>query len=106
MKVPSKGNTIEIAPGVRFVERNHSRPFPVYFLEALSEPDVREEVLYGELRRQYRWKARNLVTGAETAYVLTDGLLHYGPTLFQNYLDSEQFWTRPLRSLRLEGGSR
>jgi len=39
MLVKSKGNTVEIAPGVRFVENNHSRG-GVYSLETITEVEI------------------------------------------------------------------
>lgn len=104
MKVPSKGNTIEIAPGVRFVEHNHSKPEPLFYLQALTDPEVGEDVIFGMKCPQYRWKARDLVTGAERNYLVTGGrLIHYAPMLFQTFEDSEEFWRRPFGKKEAEG---
>lgn len=96
MKIPSKGNTVEIAPGVRFVERNHSRPETTYYLETLTEPMEGEITIQGKTYKQYSWKARNLETGHVIDYGITCCLLHYAPMLFQSFEDSEEFWNRPM----------
>lgn len=96
MKIPSKSNTVEIAPGVRFVERNHSRPETTYYMETLTEPKEGAITIQGEIYKQFLWKARDLETGREVDYRITCGLLHYAPMLFQSFEDSEEFWNRPL----------
>ena len=91
MKVPSKGNRIDIAPGVRFVERNRTVG-PVFFLEALTEPECKTVVMDGEECLQYEWTAKDLESGRIVGYIVTEKWLHYGPALFQGYKDSERYW--------------
>ena len=63
MLVKSKGNTVEIAPGVRFVENNHSRG-GVYSLETITEVEIIDNYeINGKSYKQYRWQARNIETG-------------------------------------------
>lgn len=113
IKVPSKGKTIEIAPGVTFVERNHTFG-PVFFLEATSEVTARPDVIDGETCTRYEWTSRLLDVkqiphpgreekvdegyrnriGENIFYSLTDSGLGclYAPTLFQSFEESERFW--------------
>lgn len=91
MLVPSKGHTVKIAPGVRFVERNRSIG-RVFYMKALTEPVCEETFADGRPCLRYRWVARNLETGRKTEYLVTDAYLHYAPALFQNYKESERFW--------------
>lgn len=92
MRVPSsKGRRINIAPGVRFVERNRSVG-PVFFMEALTEPVCKTIVIDGKECLQYKWIAKNLETGEVISFGVTEKWLPYGPALFQSYKDSERFW--------------
>ena len=92
MLVPSKGNTVEIAPGERFVERNHADPQSTYYMEALCEPEVKAVSMFGEEGLRYKWKAKNLATGDTVEFIITDFAMHYGPMLFQTFEDSEESW--------------
>ena len=92
MLVKSKGNTVEIAPGVMFVENNHSRG-RVYLLETITEVDIVDERLMdGKPHRQYRWQARNTETGEIVYYCITEEYRHYGPTLFQSIEAANEYW--------------
>jgi hypothetical protein len=92
MLVKSKGNTVEIAPGVMFVENNHSRG-RVYLLETITEVDIVDERLMdGKPHKQYRWQARNIETGEIVNYCITEEYRHYGPTLFQSLEDGKEYW--------------
>lgn len=91
MKVPSKGHKINIAPGVRFVERNRTVG-PVYFLEALTEPICQTVDIDGEECLKYEWTAKDLETGRIVEYGVMEKWLHYSPALFQSYRDSEKYW--------------
>ena len=92
MLVKSKGNTVEIAPGVRFIENNHSRG-GVYSLETITEVEIIDNYeINGKSYKQYRWQARNIETGEIAFYCITDGYWAYGPTLFQTLEDATAFW--------------
>ena len=92
MLIKSKGNTVEIAPGVTFVENNHSRG-GVCFLETITEVEVIDDYeINGQSHKQYRWQARNTETGETAFYCITEGYLAYGPTLFQTIEDAKAFW--------------
>lgn len=91
MKVPSKGKTINIEPGVRYVERNHSIGH-VFYLEAISEPICKRVIVGGKESLRYSWRAINLETREELEYLITDRCLHYAPTLFKSFEQSERFW--------------
>ena len=93
MKVPSKGNCVDIYPGAKFVESNHARPETTYFMEAISKVESSEVVLYGEKGIQYSWKARDINDGKTVNYLVNDHALQYAPMLFQTFEDSEEFWT-------------
>lgn len=94
MRVPSKGDTVEIFPGAGFVERNHARPDPIFIMEAVTDVEVKEIEMYGEEAVQYRWKARDIQTGHIVEYGVTDIALPYAPMLFQSIEDSALFWIR------------
>ena len=91
MIVHTKGNDVEIAPGVKFVERNHSVG-PVFYEVALTEPTVETTSIDGKECKQFKWIARNTETGEIIDYLITEGVEHYGPTLFQSIDDSEEYW--------------
>ena len=92
MLVKSKGNTVEIAPGVRFIEQNHSFT-SVHFMETITEVTCIEDYeIDGQLHKQYRWRAKNIETNRIANYCITEGYLHYGPTLFQSSEDAKEFW--------------
>ena len=92
MLVKSKGNTVEITPGVKFVEQNHSHG-RAYLLETITLVNVIEDYeVSGKLHKQYRWQAKNIETGEITNYCITEGYEPYGPTLFQSIEDATKFW--------------
>ena len=91
MIVPSKGDKVNIEPGVRFIERNRTVG-PVFYLEALTEPICQTVVINGEECLQHKWMAMDLETGEHVSYGVTDKLPQYGPALFQSYKDSERYW--------------
>lgn len=91
MIVHSKGNDVEIAPGVKFVERNHSIG-PVYFEVALTEPTIGFIMIDGKNHKQIKWTAKNIETGEIIEYGMTEDYEHYSPTLFQSFEDSEDYW--------------
>lgn len=93
MKIKSKVCVIDIAPGVMFVERNHSRG-PIFYLETISDVETIEMEVDGHKYNQYRWTARNTETGQTVRYCVSDYLPHYGPTLFQSYEESQTFWKK------------
>lgn len=93
MLVKSKVSVIDITPGVMFVERNHSRG-PIFYLETISEVEVSTIEAEGQKYNRYRWTARNTETGHIISYCISDYLPHYGPTLFQNYEESQSFWKK------------
>lgn len=90
--VPSKGNPILVAPGVRFIERNHSDPASAYYMEAIEGARVKPCTLFKENGLQFTWRARDTETDRIVDYGVIDIALHYGPMLFQNFEDSEKFW--------------
>lgn len=91
MQVQSKGNVVEIAPGLQFVEQNHSYG-AIYILETISEVEVTEREFYGRLCKQYVWNAKNINNGSVIQYCITEGYESYGPTLFQTPEDAKDFW--------------
>lgn len=91
MIVPSKGDKVNIKPGVRFIERNRTVG-PVFYLEALTEPVCQTVVIDGEECLQYKWMAMDLETREHVSYGVTDKMPQYGPALFQSYKDSERYW--------------
>ena len=92
MLVKSKGNTVEITPGVKFVEQNHSHGRE-YLLETITLVNIIEDYkVSGKLHKQYRWQAKNIETGEITNYCITEGYEPYGPTLFQSIEDARKFW--------------
>jgi hypothetical protein len=92
MFVKSKGNTVEIVPGVKFVEQNHSRG-RAYLQETITEVNVTEDYeIDGKHHKQYQWQARNIETGEIVDYCITEGYEPYGPTLFQSIEEAKAFW--------------
>ena len=92
MLVKSKGNTVEISPGVRFVEKNRSRGV-AYSLETITEVNIVDDHLIGgKPHKQYCWQARNTETGEIVNYCITEEYRHYGPTLFQSLEDADEYW--------------
>lgn len=91
MLVKAKGSIVEIAPGVRFVEKNYSRG-KAYLLEAISEVNIIEDYeINGEHCKQYHWEAIDIETGEQVHYCITERYEPYGPTLFQSIEDADAF---------------
>ena len=92
MLIKSKGNTVEIAPGVKFVENNHSLGV-VYHLETITEVDITDNhIIANKPCKVYRWQARNTETGEIIDYGINEDYLQYGPRLFQTIEDAKDFW--------------
>ena len=92
MLIKSKGNTVEIAPRVKFVENNHSRGV-VYHFETITEVDITDNrIIANKPCKVYRWQARNTETGEIVNYCITEEYRHYGPTLFQSIEDANEYW--------------
>lgn len=88
MVVRTKGDALEIAPGVEFIEREHTTG-PAVHAVVLSDVEV---ITHNDGMRQFSWTAKVLPTGYETYYLVTEGCEAYGPALYS--IGSEEYRMR------------
>lgn len=90
MIIKTKGDTLEIAIGVEFIERQHVNG-PMVHAVVVTEPEV---IVDKEGRRQFRWTARIIPSGYKVDYLLSEGCEAYGPGLYSigSIKYRQRFW--------------
>ena len=74
MKIKTRGDEVDITLGTRFVEVYAGSRFgPVVFMEAISEPEVDDDIV--------SWMAKDIVTGQQVRYGVNLKHWQYSPAL-------------------------
>lgn len=74
MKIKTRGDEVDITLGTRFVEVYAGSRFgPVVFMEAISEPEVDDDIV--------SWMAKDIVTGEQVRYGVNLKHWQYSPAL-------------------------
>lgn len=66
-----------------------SSPYGNTHCRVIADPVVDEVEVLDKMHKRYQWTAINVDTGEQIPYTITEGLEHYGPSLYTEpaYLD-------------------
>lgn len=94
MIIKTKGDTLEIAVGVEFIERQYVNG-PMVHAVVMTEPEV---IVDKEGRRKFRWTARIIPSGYKVDYLVSEGYEAYGPGLYSigSIKYRQRFWEEAL----------
>lgn len=94
MIIKTKGDTLEIALGVEFIERQHVNG-PMVHAVVVTEPEI---IIGKEEQRQFRWTARIIPSGYKIDYLVSEGSEAYGPGLYSigSIKYRQRFWEEAL----------